>query len=94
MDGHRSTDASLFVDLPVILSSLTVKELNETPDLCALLVEYSCLELELGDWYSREPSRRNPEEFKSWIAEGRNIFGRRDELNRTARRHRYTHFHQ
>lgn len=88
MDRPNSTGVSVFTELPSALSSLTVRELNENPDLCAVLVEYSCLELELDDWYSREPARSGRGEFRSWITEGRRLFDRLDEVQKTARQHR------
>jgi hypothetical protein len=88
MNSPSTTGTSIFTELPSGLSSLTVRELNENPDLCEVLVEYSCLELELADWYSREPRRSSRGEFRSWITEGRTLFDRLDEIQKTARQHR------
>lgn len=88
MDDQAVQHISPYADLPVALSSMSAWELRKSPKLCALLVEYSCLELELGDWYSRQPKRSNGNEFRRWIADGRQIFDRRDEIKKTARRYR------
>jgi len=88
MNSPGSTSVSIFTELPSALSAMTVRELTENPDMCAVLVEYSCLELELADWYSREPRRSSRGEFRSWITEGRSLFDRLDEIQKTARQHR------
>lgn len=89
MKAHPPAEVSVFADLPNVLSSFSTRELAEDPQLCALLAEYSSTEFELGDWYSRQPARRNSADFRRWITEGRAIFDRRDEVKRTARQFRW-----
>lgn len=77
--------AALLIDVAAMLSSLSDQTLMANPPLCALLVEYSCWELELATWHDRQPAR-NDAGFKTWISEGREMFDRLDHLKRVADR--------
>ena len=68
-----------FVDLPALLSSVSDQALLADPALRAFVVEHSCYELHLADWYARQPPRRHCE-FNDWIIEGRALFDGLDEL--------------
>lgn len=82
MAARRSIPSSpAFVDLPALLSSVSDEALLADPALRALLVEYACWELQLADWHAGQLPRRDPE-FDHWIAEGRLLFDRLDELKR------------
>lgn len=72
-----------FVDLSGLLSSTSNRALQSDPALRILMVEYSCLEVHVADWYRRQPAQRHSE-FKGWIREGRELFDRGDELKQTA----------
>jgi hypothetical protein len=84
MAAIRSTPPSpVFVDLPALLSATSDQSLLADPALSALMVEYSCWELHLADWYARQRPRRH-REFNGWIVEGRALFDRLDELKKVA----------
>jgi hypothetical protein len=72
-----------FVNLPALLSSVSDQALLADPTLRALVVEHSCYELHLADWYARQRPRRHAE-FNDWIIEGRVLFDGLDELKKTA----------
>ncbi|SPM32237.1 Mycobacterium rhizamassiliense ORFan [Mycobacterium rhizamassiliense] len=71
-----------FVNLPALLSSVSDQTLLADPALRALVVEHSCYELHLADWYARQPPRRHCE-FNDWIIEGRGLLDGLDELKKT-----------
>jgi hypothetical protein len=84
MAANRSTPPwSVFIDLPALMSSASDQALLADPALTALMVEYSCWELHLADWYARQQPKRH-REFNAWIVEGRALFDRLDELKRVA----------
>lgn len=84
MATRRSiTFSPAFVDLPALLASVSDEALLADPELSALTVEYACWELQLADWYARQPRRRD-NRFSAWIAEGRTLFDRLDELKKIA----------
>lgn len=71
-----------FVDLSALLSSVSDQALLTDPALRALMVEHSCYELHLADWYARQPRRQHCE-FNDWIIEGRTLFDGLDALKKT-----------
>jgi hypothetical protein len=75
--------APAFIDVPALLSTASDHALLADPALSALAVEYACWELALADWHSRQRPKRDPE-FHPWIAEGRALFDRLDELKTVA----------
>ncbi len=79
----RDTENS--VDLPAVFSSASTQQLLTEPALGALMVEYWCWELEMTDWYARQPMQRH-RDFAGWIVEGRTLFDRLDELKQLARK--------
>jgi hypothetical protein len=84
MAAHRSTPQSpAFVDLPALLSSASDQALLSDPALSAVMVEYSCWELRMADWYTRQQPRPH-REFNGWIVEGRALFDQLDELKEIA----------
>jgi hypothetical protein len=84
MAVHRSTPPSpAFADLPALLCSASDQALLANPALSALMVEYSCWELHMADWYARQRPRRH-RDFNGWIVEGRALFDRLDELKKVA----------
>ncbi len=76
-----TTSSPVFVDLPALLASASDEALLADPELSALTVEYACWELQLADWHARQPRRRD-HGFSAWIAEGRTLFDRLDELKK------------
>jgi|KBSSwiStaDraftv2_1062776.scaffolds.fasta_scaffold09526_8 hypothetical protein len=72
-----------FIDVPAFLSSASNQALLADPALSALTVEYACWELALADWHARQRRKRDPE-YPGWIAEGRALFDRLDELKKVA----------
>lgn len=84
MAAHRSTPPSIaFIDLPALLSSASDQALLSDSALSALMVEYSCWELRMADWYTRQRPRPHPE-FMGWIREGRALFDQFDEMKKIA----------
>jgi len=84
MADHRSTPPPIaFIDLPALLSSASDKALLSDPALSALMVEYSCWELRMADWYTRQRPKPHPE-FKGWIVEGRTLFDQLDDMKKIA----------
>ncbi len=72
-----------FIDVPALLSAASDQALLDDPALSALVVEYACWEISLADWHSRQRPKRDPQ-FHSWIAEGRALFDRLDQLKAVA----------
>jgi hypothetical protein len=70
------------VDLSALLSSVSDQDLLADPTLRALVVEHSCYQLHLADWYARQPPRRH-REFNNWIIEGQALFDGLDALKKT-----------
>jgi hypothetical protein len=84
MAARSSTPHSpAFTDVPALLSSVSDRALLTNPALSALAVEYACWDLALADWYGRQRPKRD-REFPGWIAEGRRLFDRLDELKTVA----------
>jgi hypothetical protein len=84
MADHRSTPPSIaFIDLPALLSSASDQALLSDSVLSAHMVEYSCWELRIADWHTRQRPRPHPE-FKGWIHEGRALFDQLDEMKKIA----------
>jgi hypothetical protein len=84
MAAHRSTPRPrAFVDLPALLSSASDRALLSDPALSARVVEYSCCELRMADWYTRRRPRPH-REFSGWIVEGQALFDQLDELKKIA----------
>ncbi len=70
-----------FIDVPALLSRASDQAVLADPALSAVVVEYACWELALADWHAQQRPKRDPE-FYDWIAEGRALFDRLDELKR------------
>ena len=82
VQGSRQ-ESPAFVNLSALLASVSDQALLADPALAALMVEYSCWEMQLADWHDRRLPKRN-ERFNEWISEGRALFDRRDELKAIA----------
>ena len=80
MTSESARDATAaFVDLQALLTSASDEAMLADSALAALVVEYSCWQLHWDDWCMRQPPRRQTA-FNGWVAEGRELFERRDEL--------------
>ena len=84
MTSESAHDATVgFVDLQALLASVSDAAMLADPALTHLMVEHSCWQLHWDDWCMRQPSGRQTA-FKGWVADGRELFDRRDELKAVA----------
>lgn len=84
MASESAHDATAgFVDLQALLASVPDAAMLADQALTSLAVEYFCWQMHWDDWCMRQPSKRQTA-FKDWVAEGRELFDRRDELKAAA----------
>ena len=84
MKGEAARQAPpAFIDLPALLASVSDDALLANRALAALMVEYSCWDMQLAEWHGRRLPKRH-DGFAEWISEGRALFDRLDELKTSA----------